>query len=163
SVWAVRVCPHLPEQETGAVSSGIRVYYRHEHHDNPVMVHASAEVDALIDALLAETVDNRTAALYHQDRPRTAADTPDHELLVAVGPDSATGALRYSGDGGSWYSRGTSGRTGAVLYYYAGSDNEFPADAELPLDVVRATVAEFFTNQGRRPTVAEWQRDIPPE
>lgn len=145
------------------MTSGITAYYRHEHHDNPVTLHTSADTDALVDALLAEPVANRTATLYHQDRPRNVAGVPDHELLVAVDPDTSTGALRYSGDGGSWYSRGDSDKVGTVLYYYAGSDNEFPADAELPLHLVRAAVVEFLTTGGQRPTGTAWQRDLPPE
>lgn len=121
-----------------------------------------AAVDA-VHALLVESVDNHTAALHHLNRPRNPAGVPDHELLVAVDPQTSTGALRYSGDGGSWYSRGSSGKAGVILRYYAGSDNEFPADAELPLDLVRAATAEFLGNGGRRPAGVTWQRDLPPE
>ncbi|OLT38663.1 hypothetical protein BJF85_08100 [Saccharomonospora sp. CUA-673] len=44
------------------------------------------------------------------------------------------------------------------LYYYMGSDTEFPVDAEVPLADIRRAAHEFMSN-GTRPTCVQWARD----
>ena len=143
------------------MTNGVKAYYLHGHGDNPLVLHTPADVDALVDALLAQTWENRTAALYHMDRPTTDLDLPDHEFHVAVDPDTHTGALRYMGEwqgqGGTWFSQGDNGRTGVVLHFFMGSDNEWPADSAIPLDAVRTAVKEFLATAGQRPTNVAWQ------
>ena len=150
----------LPEDPT-PTSKGVEAYYLHGHGGNPPILHTPADVDALVDALLAQTWENRTAALYHMDRPTTDLGLPDHEFHVAVDPDTNTGALRYMGDwqgqDGTWFSQGDSGKAGTVLHFYAGSDIEFPADSEIPLDAVRTAVKEFLATAGQRLTNITWQ------
>ncbi|HEX5493987.1 MAG TPA: Imm1 family immunity protein [Mycobacteriales bacterium] len=139
------------------MTKGVEAYYLHDHHDdNPIILHTPSDVGALVDALLAETWENRTAALHHLDHPVNALGLPGHEFHVAAAPETRTGALRYAGlwrgKGGTWFSRGNSGRSGTVLHFYMGSDNEFPADSEIPLDEVRAAIKEFLATAGQRPT-----------
>lgn len=145
------------------MTNGVEAYYRHEHDDDVPIMRTPGDMDALVDALLAEPMENRTAALYHMDRPLNQAGVPDHEFHIAVMPGGTTGAVRYMGraDGewGTWFARGDSGKTGTVLFYYMGHDREFPADAEIPLDLVRVAAREFLTSTGQRPTSVTWQHE----
>ncbi|HEX5493993.1 MAG TPA: Imm1 family immunity protein [Mycobacteriales bacterium] len=140
---------------------GVEAYCLHDHGNNPIILRTPADVDTLIDALLGQTWEHETAALYHRDAPVNAMGLPDHELEVTVNPDSLTGALRYmgawQGQEGTWFSKGTSGRKGTVLHFYMGHDNDWPADSEIPLDAVRAAVKEFLATAGQRPTSVAWQ------
>lgn len=143
------------------MNNGVEAFYRHGHGDSPLVIGTPEDIDALVDALLHEEWENRTAALYHRDHPRNPRGYPDHEFHIAVDPDSMTGALRYMGGSpagdGTWFSKGDSGKTGTVLHFYMGSDNEFPADSEIPLDLVRVAAREFLANAGQRPESPAWQ------
>jgi len=46
----------------------VKAYYRDEHGDNPVRIETADDLDALIDALLAEPYENSVAALYVNGR-----------------------------------------------------------------------------------------------
>ncbi|HEX5493673.1 MAG TPA: Imm1 family immunity protein [Mycobacteriales bacterium] len=143
------------------MSNGVEAYYRHEHDEQPPILRTAEDADALVDALLAESPENNTAALYHMDRPLNRAGVPDHEFHIAVVPETGTGALRYMGESdgewGTWFSTGGTGRTGTVLHYYMGHDREFPADSEIPLELVRTAVRGFLAGNGRRPSSVNWQ------
>lgn len=133
----------------------VKAYYKHEHDAEPLRLETAADVDQLIDGLLAEDYERSVAALYVEGRIN-AAGAPDHELLVAVNnEDGDVGALRYMGGGGNYFSRGQAGGDKEVTYYYTGSDREFPADSELPLAQIREAVKEFL-DTGERPTTVEW-------
>ena len=102
------------------MTHGVEAYYRHGHGENPLILRTADDMDALINALLTETWENQMATVYHLDRPLGARGLPDHEFHVAVDPDTRTGALRCTGPwdgGGTWFSKGDTGRTGgrAVL------------------------------------------------
>ena len=143
------------------VNNGVEAYYRDEHGDNPIILRTAADVDALIDSLLEQTWENETAALFHRDHPVNEHGLPDHEFYVAVDAESQTGSLRYGGrwqgEGGTWLSKGDSGKIGTVLHFYMGHDNDWPADSEIPLDAVRAAVKQFLATTGQRPTTVRWQ------
>jgi hypothetical protein len=134
----------------------VKAYYKHEHGETPLRLQTPQDVDQLIDGLLAEDYSNSVAALYVEGR-LNAAGVPDHELLVAINnEDGDVGALRYMGGGGTYYSRGQAGGDKEVTYYYTGSDREFPADSEMPIEEVRTAVREFLAS-GERPASVEWQ------
>jgi hypothetical protein len=133
----------------------VKAYYRHEHGDEPVLVETAADADALVDALLAEPYDNSVAALYVEGRLNEAG-VPDHELLVAVNHEDKVGGLRFMGDGGTYFSAGSPSRHDEVVYYYMGSEREFPHASEIPVDVVKQAVRDFLENQGHRPTGVAW-------
>jgi hypothetical protein len=143
------------------MTRGVKAYYLRGHGSNPQILRTPADVDALIDALLEQTWENETAALFHLDHPVNEHGLPDHEFFVVVDSETHTGALRYcgrwQGQGGTWFSQGDNGRTGIVLHLYMESDNEWPADSEIPLDDVRTAVKEFLTTAGQRPTNITWQ------
>jgi hypothetical protein len=107
----------------------VKAYYTHEHGEQPLRLETPEDVDRLIDGLLAEDYGNSVAALYVEGRLNSAG-VPDHELLVAVNnEDGDNGALRYMGDGGTYFSQGQAGGDKEVTYYYTGSDREFPAES----------------------------------
>ncbi|GAA0625661.1 hypothetical protein HPO96_35925 [Kribbella sandramycini] len=133
----------------------IRAYYKHEHDTQPLILETAADIDLLIDGLLSEDYDHSVAALYVEGR-LNAAGVPDHELLVAVNnEDGDVGALRYMGDGGTYYTHGPG--NAEVTYFYTGSDREFPADSEVSLTDVREAIKEFLAT-GTRPAGLEWTK-----
>lgn len=133
----------------------VKAYYRDEHGDNPVRIDTTDDLDALVDALLAEPYENSVAALYVNGR-RNDAGVPDHELLVAVNHEDKVGGLRFMGDGGTYFSAGQPSRHDEVVYYYMGSDREFPHASEISIEALREAVKTFLTNGGHRPTGVDW-------
>lgn len=132
-------------------------YFKRGHGADPVVLSTADEIDHLVDALVAEPWENSVAALYVCGRLNEAG-VPDHELLVAVDYDNKSmGALRYMGGGGTYFSKGSSTDGDSVLYYYMGSDREFPRDAALPIEDVRAAVKAFVASGGARPEAVEWR------
>jgi hypothetical protein len=133
-----------------------KAYFKRGHGADPVVVTKADDVDQLIDALVAESWENCVAALYVDGRLNQAG-VPDHELLVAVDyEDKAAGALRYMG-GGTYFSKGNVEDDTSVLYYYMGSDREFPRGSVLLIADIRAAVKEFLQTGGDRPTSVEWR------
>jgi hypothetical protein len=143
------------------MSPAAEAYFTHEHDDHPVRLSSAEDVDQLIDALAAESWENTVAAVYVDDRLNQAG-VPDHELLVAVDHENkAVGALRYMGGDGTYFSQGDARADGSVLYYYMGSDREFPRASAVPLNLVRTAVKEFLLSGGERPTVVNWAEESP--
>lgn len=139
------------------------VFYRHEHGEHPVHVASASAMDELVDTLAAGDWQHSLAAVYHDQRPKTPRwGKPDHELYLAVNPDTKTGALRLmgvdeAGNLGTWFTKGDTHKSGEVHYFYMQSDREFPADSEIPLEQVHQAAREFLTNGGHRPICVAWQ------
>jgi len=115
----------------------------------------SAEVDAMLDTL---------AGMSREDWPVlaevTQAEVDDLRApMLGVGLHVDRGMLMYSGPDnrpGS-YSHGDAPADGEPIDYMMGnSDTEFPADCEIPVDVVRRAVHEFAVNV-RRPDGVPWR------
>lgn len=135
----------------------VKAYYKHEHGEAPLRIQTPGDVDRLIDGLLAEDYCNSVAALYVEGR-LNAAGVPDHELLVAINNEGGdVGALRYMGADGTYYSQGQAGGDREVTYYYTGSDREFPANSEIPVDDIFQALKNFLASGGKRPESVEWQ------
>lgn len=132
-------------------------YYLHEHGDHPLVVRTDDDIDALIDALMAESFDHSLANLYIVERPLNTAGVPDHEFGVAVDAEREVGGLWYLGAGGSWYSLGARSDRDEVYYCYMGNDTGFPLDSEIPLNLIRQAAKEFLDTGGERPTCVSWQ------
>jgi hypothetical protein len=140
----------------------VKAYYRHEHGDEPVVMTTPEEMDALVDAMLHERLeDSSVAALYVQERPRLKSGYPDHELRVAVNADAKVGGLRYAGSDGTsdgvWYALGQQSTRDEVWYCYMGNDETFPRDSEISLEELRAAAKEFLESGGKRPHAVSWQ------
>ena len=131
-------------------------YFKHDHSDKPIIVGTPEQMDAVIDALLAEPFDNSVAALYIRERPLNTAGVPDHELLIAVNGIDQVGALCYRGEVTST-AKGAASKYDDVVYYYMGSDRPFPRDSDLPLDTIRQAAREFLATGGERPSNLQWQ------
>jgi hypothetical protein len=130
------------------------VYYLFEHDDNPVVLSTVDEVDALIDRVRAESPQ---AAPILMD-VHMSGEPYAQGLDVGIADDH--GVIRYSGR--EWprgvVSTGDGPADGeAHPYFYMGHWREFPANAEIPLEVIRQAVKEFMESDGARPTCVRWQ------
>lgn len=132
----------------------IRFYYQPGHRDDPVVAATPEEANAIIDDLLTQPYDLSMADLYLAE-DTTAAPGP--ALSVGVDPDRGVGGLAYQTADGRWFSRGQDSEHDEVVYCYYGNEREFPHDSEIPLDKIRAAVAEFLENDGARPGGVDWQ------
>jgi hypothetical protein len=142
------------------MSHSAEAYFKHGQDENPLILFGAEDVDRLLEDLLSGSWENSIAALYVVGRDN-AAGVPDHELLVAVDlQGKPTGALRYMGGDGTYFSDNQSGADGEVLYYYMGSDREFPVSSSIPLEVLRLAVKEFLASGGNRPASVEWQDEV---
>lgn len=130
------------------------------HGQAPVRITTAAEMDEFLDALLKEPFDNSVAALYVEGRLNHHG-VPDHELLLAVAAEDGVGGLWYTGpDGESLVAKGATSELDQVVYYYMGSEREFPRDSEVPLSNVRQAAHEFLVSGGELPSSASWARYI---
>lgn len=66
------------------------------------------------------------------------------------------GAARYSGNAGTRYVRGERTRAEHVAFACFGTAQEFPADAEVPLSLVREVLWGLPESRGERPAGQNW-------
>lgn len=122
----------------------------------PTSVKSPAELDAVLDAL---------AATRRPDLAELTIEGDPGRALLNVGIDGARGrgVLYCSGAGDpgadAFFSRGAAEPGAETIYYYMGSDTEFPADAELPVADIRKAAHEFLRTGGERPSAIAWQLD----
>ncbi|MFE2752119.1 Imm1 family immunity protein [Actinosynnema sp. NPDC059335] len=118
----------------------------------PTVVHTPAELDAVFDTVVGWNAPITVQLLIHGD--------PGHAILD-VGLDARTGrgVLYYSGPDApdACISKGPDTAEQPPLYYFTGSDTEFPANAEIPLTEARRAAHEYMNTGGARPTGIEWQ------
>ncbi|MCR3746115.1 Imm1 family immunity protein [Lentzea californiensis] len=127
----------------------------YKHGAGVTLLRTDDDVDGFLTELLDAGQDYRSATVYAVDE--CADEDPTHELVVGVDQASALGAVRYADDDGEWFSRGEQVKPDGVRYLYYGTAHEFPADSEVPLDVVRQALQELLANQGMRPEGLSWQ------
>jgi hypothetical protein len=139
------------------MSFSAEAYYEHGHGEAPVIVRTDADVDALVDALLAQPPSNSVATLYIIERPHNTAGFPDHELGIGVYAVGGVGGVWYYNPGGNWYTLGAHSDRDEVYYFYMGNDRSFPIDSEIPIDLIRQTAKEFLASGGERPACVRWQ------
>jgi hypothetical protein len=129
--------------------------------DEPILIETPEDVDALIDAVLAEPFANSIVTLYSTARPLMESGVPDHEMRVAIHAEAKVGGIRYAGDDGtdegSWYVPGAVSPREEVFYYYCGHDQGWPTDSEVSIEQVRRAVREFVEGSGARPGSFEWR------
>jgi hypothetical protein len=120
--------------------------------DGPTTVRTAAELDAVLDTVVAWNDPTTVQLLIHGD--------PGHAILD-VGLDGSTGrgVLYYSGPDApdASISKGPYTAEEPPIYYFTGSDTEFPVDAEIPLSEARRAAHEYMSTGGGRPTGIEWQ------
>jgi hypothetical protein len=143
------------------MSHTIEAYFRHEHDGEPVVLRTDADVDQLVDDLLAESFDHTMAALYLTERPLTEQGYPDHDFRVGINAERNLGGMKFAGtiDGaaGVWYAVGTASQHDEVVYEYAGHPETLPIDSELPLELISEAVKEFLRSGGERPGSIQWR------
>ncbi|GGM06288.1 hypothetical protein GCM10010129_57440 [Streptomyces fumigatiscleroticus] len=138
-----------------AVQGKAEAFHRQGHEDErPVL--SLDEVDAFIDALLADS-DSDLAVLYSLDRPHLVSGVPDHELRVGMNGDLQLGVLSFVDEEGTVVSLGGSPGRGSVHYHLVGGGNDFPDRSEVPIALARQAVTEFLASGGQRPTCIRWQ------
>ncbi|QUF06470.1 hypothetical protein KCV87_10665 [Actinosynnema pretiosum subsp. pretiosum] len=91
-----------------------------------------------------------------------AGDPGGPSLEVGVNSAGQLGSLNYTkGWEENWLSTSSpespQPHEEHILYYYMMSDTEYPADCEIPLDVVRRAAHEFMRTGGERPTEPRWR------
>ncbi|WP_051183491.1 Imm1 family immunity protein [Streptomyces sp. HGB0020] len=130
--------------------------YRHGHGDNPVLLQSAADVDTLIDELLASEPWENMASLYSMERPSMTTGVPDHELWVGADGARQVGVLGLMDDG-NFVSLGPANGRDEVAYGLMEHRREFPENSEIPIALVRQAVKEFLCSGGQRPTCIQWQ------
>lgn len=128
------------------------VAYRHD--QEPRRLRTREDVDAFVDELAALGPAYRAATAYAVEEGSDAL--PDHELLIGASAETGLGAVRYSGEAGTWYVRGERANPGGVTFAYFGTAHEFPADAEVSLDLVREALWGLLESRGGRPGGMVW-------
>ena len=120
----------------------------------PITVSTEVELDAILD---------RVAAASTPDTPPLVAlDMPDRGRSMMVGLRGAVGVLNYVDftAGGASASKGDTTGSATPAYFYCDTWTGLPADAEIPIDLVRRAAREFL-GTGHRPTCVSWQAETP--
>ncbi|GAB3832788.1 Imm1 family immunity protein [Kribbella italica] len=138
--------------------ANVEAYYKNG--AGATMLSSAADVDALVDAVLAEPFENSVIALYSNDRPQTEQGYPDHELRIALYAEAKVGGIRYAGSDrtarGVWYVPGAVSERDEPFYYYQGHDEGWPQDSEVSIEQVRQAIRQFVEDNGARPSGPEW-------
>ncbi|GAA0947848.1 hypothetical protein GCM10009554_44890 [Kribbella koreensis] len=140
------------------MTATVRAFYKNG--AGPTLLTSAADVDALVDAVLAEPFENSVVALYSEARPLLESGVRDHELRIGIDAEAKVGGIRYAGNDGTgrgvWYVPGNPSQRDEAFYYYQGHDEGWPQDSEVSVEDVRRAVAEFLESGGDRPTAFEW-------
>lgn len=147
------------------MTATVRAFYKNG--AGPTLLTSAADVDALVDAVLAEPFENSVVALYSEARPLLESGVRDHELRIGIDAEAKVGGIRYAGDDGAtrgvWYVPGKHSEREETFFYYQGHDEGWPQDSEVSIEEVRRAIGEFVETGGNRPASfewAEWPRDI---
>ncbi|MGX7824270.1 Imm1 family immunity protein [Actinokineospora sp. 24-640] len=121
------------------------------------------DIDEFVAELLEAGWEHESASVYALPSEDTDA-VPDHEVIIGARKGTGLGVVRYSGgaaipgdDSAEWFSVGERVSPDGVEYSYFGTGHDFPGNSEVPLDVVKAAMAELLVNGGKRPTCVVWQ------
>lgn len=120
--------------------------------EEPSIVGTTEELDAVLDTVATWPRPNTVQLLIADDLGRAVLD-------VGVDGVRGRGVLYYSGAGfpDGCASKGTDTAVTSPIYYYLGSDTEYPATAEVALADVRRAAHEYMSTNGERPTGVTWQ------
>lgn len=99
----------------------------------------------------------RLLQILDAEAPFGATLTPsagDLDYEMVVGLRGGLGAIYYTGEARSWYSRGDTSEDDGPVF----AEVDFPSHCEIPRDRVKEALQEFMTTRGR-PSCVEWQQD----
>ncbi|MGW6929570.1 Imm1 family immunity protein [Lentzea sp. NPDC054927] len=121
--------------------------------EDPTVVRTAEELDAVLDAVAALPRPSTLQLLIADNLGRAVLD-------VGMDGAHARGVLYYSSgaecpDGCA--SQGADTAEVLPIYYYMGSDTEYPATAEISSADVRRAAHEYMATGGERPTGIKWQ------
>ncbi|TDD45554.1 hypothetical protein E1263_38365 [Kribbella antibiotica] len=140
------------------MTATVRAFYKNG--AGPTLLNSAADVEALVEAVLAEPFENSVVALYSEARPLLESGVRDHELRIGIDAEAKMGGIRYSGDDGAergvWYVPGKPSQREEAFYYYQGHDEGWPAESEVSIEDVRRAIGEFLESGGSRPLSFEW-------
>jgi len=128
----------------------------YQYDQEPTIMRSDEDIDGFLAQLMAAGPEFTAATVYAVDE--TSDVEPDHQVVVGVDAGSSSGGLSYAGEDGEWFSKGTSADPDGVVFVYFGTGHDFPADARVPVEVVRQALSELLEKQGRRPDSVTWQR-----
>jgi hypothetical protein len=120
--------------------------------EDPTIVHTPDELDAVLDTIAAWPYPGQLQLLI--------ADNPGYVVLdVGLNGAKQCGVLFYSSQAlpDAYASQGSGTADSVPIYYYMGSDTEFPVTAEIPLADVRRAAHEYMSTGGGRPNDIHWQ------
>ncbi|WP_431910856.1 Imm1 family immunity protein [Amycolatopsis thermoflava] len=117
--------------------------------EGPTPVRTPADLDAVLDTVTGWEGANSIQLFV-------AGDPGRGMLEIGLDSERGRGVAFYSASGQAYYSHGPEMLPEPPLYYYQDNDTEYPADAELPLEIIRRTAHDFLAT-GQRPATIEWR------
>ncbi|WP_328996336.1 Imm1 family immunity protein [Kribbella sp. NBC_01245] len=133
---------------------GSEAHLSHEA-DQPWTLNAPADVDHLVDALIAESFDNSIAEVTILERPLTPEGYPDHQLRIAVNESGTAGGLCLIVDGKIWFSLGKTSDRDRVFYCYQGNEHRLSPRLR---DLDRRCAQQRESDPGQRGTTTRHHR-----
>ncbi|KDN23139.1 Imm1 family immunity protein [Amycolatopsis rifamycinica] len=114
-----------------------------------IRVNTAAELDELIDRIIAETADNVAPPMI-----QVALSGVKRSPALEVGLGKEKGFIGYTSRTEGGWTVGDGDPDALVDYIYMGNHSEVPASAEVPISTVRRGLHEFLV-AGTRPSVVE--------
>ncbi|AXX28683.1 hypothetical protein KCV87_13640 [Actinosynnema pretiosum subsp. pretiosum] len=114
--------------------------------ERPFLIRTQSDLDELVERVRAASADHPCPSIVEI----TNADDPYRSPVLNAGIGADRGFVHEN-----WRperaTRGAPGATGSVAYDVQGNTADVPADREVPLDVVRAVLADHLAHDGRIP------------
>ncbi|HVK24414.1 MAG TPA: Imm1 family immunity protein [Actinokineospora sp.] len=123
---------------------------RAENGDVTITVASASELDELVDRIQAETAQHVAPPMI-----QVAVTGTKRGPMLEVGIGVQKGFIGYTGpDEGGW-TAGDGDPAAVADYVYMGNHTQVPAQAEVPMAMVRRGLHDFLTTGGRCPTVVQ--------
>jgi hypothetical protein len=120
--------------------------------DEPITVNSRDDLEALLDRAIADSTDAAVPPLIQLSRR-----DPEGWAILQVGLNDQRGIITHTdGSGGAISSNGDSDGQN-VNYDYMGHLRDVPANAEIPIQLVRKAAHEYLDSAGKRPACVNWQ------
>lgn len=117
--------------------------------DPAIVATTAAELDQLIDRILAETADHVSPPMI-----QVALSGVERSPVLEVGLGKEKGFIAFTSREIAGTTNGDGDPNAVVEYVYSGNVSEVPASAEIPMPEVREGLHEFLRT-GQRPKIVE--------